>query len=537
MSVAFDAASESLRRTTDLIDGTGDFTICFWYRPVASTPTGGNYRTALFLAENDYTNDYVWIGSSPDTVDLALWVRGTTSEENTAAFAVTLDADVYVSVVKSGTNISLYFDGVLKGTVVQDFSASSFTEEYLGDDNNASWSSAYVSYYRSWTVALSPTQLTTERLASSAVLTSDLYSDTRLTAHTNLTDVSGNGHDWTAVGTLALGDDPDGVIGGTLQYGGCIGIRSSFGRGGANNSSYGVVRVYSAGGAKFLWIRIGTNSFPSSYPCSQAIHTIYAIYRSAGVEYNTAGDLVGDAGASALPTQVVEGGPPVRIVNCDNDQIIEVRFKLGSESSPGYVKAADGYFEVRVNGSVKLRVDNIALGTNGTAGWNRVDIGPQGVIDGDGSNGGVHYIYINGSDVYGASSPLYEKSFSLETPAATWASLGGFWSRDNGDGGAFESPFLQDGRIIANVAMMSRVGFTPTPAVSEGEAPPPPPVSSFPGDASTPCCAETPGPGDGAVGTTPEPDPFEPLPEWIRGCVGGGTVPSVADPTDPEMWT
>lgn len=61
-------------------------------------------------------------------------------------------------------------------------------------------------------------------------------------------------------------------------------------------------------------------------------------------------------------------------------------------------------------------------------------------------------------------------------------------------------------------------------------------VVTVPVDGSVPCCADRAEPGEGNPGGILPPNPFESLPAWIAACVGGGEVPSAADPVDAESW-
>lgn len=303
------------------------------------------------------------------------------------------------------------------------------------------------------------------------------------------------------------------------MYTGAVGVFSSFGRGGANNSTYGVMRILAPNGGTILWVRIGKNEL-TTFPCG--LHSIVSVYTTPSGLVNpdgggTSGDIIGDSAPLALPTQ----SAGAFIANCDNNQKIEVVFKLGSQDTLTYIPAADGYYEIKVNNVVKKRVDNIALGISGQAGWTGVSIGPNGRIDGGGSNGGMSYLYVNQVDTYGASSPVYERNFATATDAELWADLGGYWTRNNADG--VNTPSLNGGRVVANVSMMTR---NPLPVVVVT-------------DNSDVCCdpkSATIVKAGGGQGKGARMNVSPSIGMQVE-CAGGGTVPTQADIVYPENWS
>src|SRR3546814_9767414 len=69
-----------------------------------------------------------------------------------------------------------------------------------------------VAYARLHAAVLTPTQIDAEAVSATPVITANLWASWPLTVHTDLTDHSGNGRDFTAVGTLSTEADPSDVV-------------------------------------------------------------------------------------------------------------------------------------------------------------------------------------------------------------------------------------------------------------------------------------------------------------------------------------
>jgi hypothetical protein len=312
-------------------------------------------------------------------------------------------------------------------------------------------------------------------------------------------------------------------VAGMTMTAGAVGMVSSFGRAGSNNEP-GQIGVL-AGGSRILLIH---TNFESSGGGGCANHTIWVEYIA-----GTGGVITSPSG-TGYPTQGLSGSGPFFIVNCVESQTLEIRFRLGSTTTPTGPHAADGYLEVRVNGSVQIFVTDIALGIDGYDGWDGIQIGPSGIIDQLSGNGGCSSVYANTTDTYGAgdASSILNESYATAADADLWSNLGGPWSRfDIFSGASTTDPALSGGKIVSNINYMTRglLGVTP------------PSPSSIPPDDSNPCCEEMPPPGTpgtpGEPGNTPPPVISETLPEWIRNCICGGAVPTAADLVDVEDWS
>lgn len=178
------------------------------------------------------------------------------------------------------------------------------------------------------------------------------------------------------------------------QYGGAAGIFGGLSKS-ATIGNPGVIAIRS-GSTYLIWLWVsnshnyGADTPPGICLWEQAV----AKYRLNDGSFPLSPYAVGGngiAGVQISPPQI-----------CRTNQSLELRFRLGTYDSATGDHAADGYFEVRVNGVVSLLVDHIALGLQGVPGWDNITFAPNGVVVAS-TNGGVDSVYVNDVDTYGAS--------------------------------------------------------------------------------------------------------------------------------------
>ena len=193
MAVHLATASDYLQRTTALLPHAGDSTVCLWakFPTVAVSPL---YQTPYIIidAPGTYTDYVAFYG---ETVDLRL-DGNMTPITTTAPLAGTW---YHLAWTQTGTSQNFYVNGALKGTSTYNRAAVVTGFEFIGNDTAGSDSDISVAYCREWTAALTASQIQTEMVSASAVHATNLYMDCPLTA--NLNDISGNGHNWTQMGS------------------------------------------------------------------------------------------------------------------------------------------------------------------------------------------------------------------------------------------------------------------------------------------------------------------------------------------------
>lgn len=221
MSVRLEAANtEGLTRTASTFDQNADYTWCAWFyfHSVAAAPH-------LFYAAADgspYNNlDGTLIAGGVLRIQ-AKDSAGNDIDFNDGATALSANAWYHVAQVRSGSTlkVSLRPSGGSHADQVSITAAvtgrSQAARMSLGiRHNNDRPLDASIAYARVWTgTAFSAAQLDAEAESATPVITSGLWQDTPLSGSADLADDSGNGRDWTAVGTLSNGQADPSDIGG-----------------------------------------------------------------------------------------------------------------------------------------------------------------------------------------------------------------------------------------------------------------------------------------------------------------------------------
>jgi hypothetical protein len=206
-ALAFTARGHAVIRDGSFLDPTRDFTRVLQVR-YDSVPSGAE-RATLFLGANDsgWTTPYLWLGSTGDASDLYCAVDTGGGSVDSVPVAAALHQWHTVAVVYTASvhELRVYFNLALIATLPADFgNVPPFAVDKLGSDPAGdSWSGLAFAYERTWQAALTVTELRAEALVTSAARTIGLLSNSPLSGLWDLSDRSGNGHDWTAVGALS----------------------------------------------------------------------------------------------------------------------------------------------------------------------------------------------------------------------------------------------------------------------------------------------------------------------------------------------
>lgn len=181
----------------------------------AALPTGSDKYCVWFVGDVAKVNPYIAMYWSLSGFYLEVFDGSTTIQTSTVAqqsrFA---DTWYYMSATYTSfnTTLTLIFNGAQSFARVIDLSAVVFveTDEYAGTDTASSLGGIALEYFRTWSAVASVgisagpfgPAAAQERASATAVNTVDNYADTPLTTGSDLSDISGNGRDWSAVGAL-----------------------------------------------------------------------------------------------------------------------------------------------------------------------------------------------------------------------------------------------------------------------------------------------------------------------------------------------
>lgn len=204
MSIQFNQISEGLTRSGSYFNPAADWTMLFWAK--CPTVTGTDTNNLYVFGDPTYADSHI------DIYFLTGGIKVTVFDGITASSigAIAIDFEIWKSFAltytSSTTTLTLYVNGVSVGTLVVNLATFVFpiTDEYLFTDTAGEpelQGGLEIFNVRTWQNDLSAVQINTENFSNSAVVTASLLTDTPLTNDSDLTDDSGNGRNWTTVGS------------------------------------------------------------------------------------------------------------------------------------------------------------------------------------------------------------------------------------------------------------------------------------------------------------------------------------------------
>lgn len=205
MSVKFNIEAEGLTRDGSYFNPSADWSVLAWCKsPVVAG--GGFFGTAYLFGDGFFTNPYIWLGLSSAGVTLEIWDGSSTNTSGFIAIDFAIWKSFAVTYDQASTTITLYINGVAVSTLVFDISTVTFVETdewmFTGDFSDPlQIGEIEIFCVRTWQSLLIVSQINNEAFFTNAQITANLLSDTPLDNDTDLTDDSGNGHDWTVVGS------------------------------------------------------------------------------------------------------------------------------------------------------------------------------------------------------------------------------------------------------------------------------------------------------------------------------------------------
>ena len=209
MAPRFDANGDDLSITASLPSIGTAFTVCFWmYR----SGNGGSFACPWSIYSS--ANDHVYFEEDQGSGQFELWVKDTVE---VSMFAISNATWYFIACVRDGTSFTAYWATLGTSTLSSGSGTQSgvtFTPNNMrmGDSSYGSeWWNGRVCNTLLWEdAALTQAELTSQMYITRPHRTEDLYGWWPMLpgAAERLRDYSGNGHDWTAGGTLADEDHP-----------------------------------------------------------------------------------------------------------------------------------------------------------------------------------------------------------------------------------------------------------------------------------------------------------------------------------------
>lgn len=196
-------------KTSGLIDHNSAYTWMAWVDLVSDTNTYGHIWAAIAGAVEEWGNAD-WLGTDVDGVTLRLGhAISATDYSVLASTPLSIDVPVHAAIVRESlTSFKVYVGGTLEGTLTENMSGRPAT----GMEQIGRLAAAYPGPFRltaikQWQAALSADEIKAEMRTVRPLRLANLHSWHPAIASekaTALKDFSGNGRDWTEVGTVSV---------------------------------------------------------------------------------------------------------------------------------------------------------------------------------------------------------------------------------------------------------------------------------------------------------------------------------------------
>jgi len=203
MAVRFNASGERLLKTTGVLDYNGLYSVSFWTFVAA----GSAAQTIFALSDgtNDNTDRMGYTAAEASVCNVTIAAASTTV--GTVTF--TGNTWYHIGLVRSSvTSLTIYINGVSDGNNTVDVTSRAAVSrmEFGGRQVSSANFSGMAAYIKMWSgVSLSNAEILNERQTIRPCRYDGLYGFWPVFPGTaeRLRDYSGNGRDWTEVGTLS----------------------------------------------------------------------------------------------------------------------------------------------------------------------------------------------------------------------------------------------------------------------------------------------------------------------------------------------
>jgi len=198
MSLRTVTAGDAVKRLTNVVAASSNYTCCFWWRYTGAEANRQQFLTIddpLIYADLASLNAFI-----TPPYQTAGYVGLAAAYTNLTPFTDIVQNRFYhLAYRRAASTQQYYINGRLIGSATVNLITATFGEIWLGDDSYGNAAEAEFQYFREWDTGLTANEINLERLSAIVVKTANLVTDTPLVS--DLLDISGNGNHWTAVGS------------------------------------------------------------------------------------------------------------------------------------------------------------------------------------------------------------------------------------------------------------------------------------------------------------------------------------------------
>jgi len=311
-SIRFDASTDGLERTSSVFDPELNYTWAGWFRLAANNGTA--YQTIAIVYCGGSAWDALYLDASRN---LSVDVSGSMASTGDV---LTIGTWYHLALRRTATNaLEVYLDGTLTYTATASAAGRNAPSSmYLGLEEFGTWVNGNFAFWRLWEASITTTELATEKDATSAQRTTNLYADWPLQSNAN--DATANARHWTVQGSVTYSEAGPSIGGGGGQTVTPTGIASGEAVGSATVGAGAVIvapgGVASGGVIGAAVVAAGVVSIaPAGVASGQAVGTAtvavggVVVSPTGIVSGESVGSLVVSGGAVVVsPTGIVSGG-------------------------------------------------------------------------------------------------------------------------------------------------------------------------------------------------------------------------------------
>ena len=206
MAIRFDSSSEALTRTASLLDYNSPYAITWWFHFTVNT---GGYGQMMSLSGGTGDYDGLYINGA----QLEMYVSHSSSETGAVGSSLVVGNWYHLAIVREGfTSLKVYLNGALDITNLDNVTTRVAVAQNDIDQRSGVTGEAFngrVCAVKAWSTSLTLAEVNSEMNTIRPINQASLHAFWPMFPGSGerIKDYSGNGRDWTEVGTLT-DEDP-----------------------------------------------------------------------------------------------------------------------------------------------------------------------------------------------------------------------------------------------------------------------------------------------------------------------------------------